>query len=166
MFFCFFLFSFFGFCQTEEKSLLFRPLTTEDGLSNNVIYDVLQTTDGYLWLATDNGLNRYDGYSVKVYYHRTNDSSTITSSVIRSLIEDREGNLWIGTKSGINLYNKKSQRFEKPIKLDDSNFQNQEVVNMRLDSSGNIWINTLNDIGFFNPKTNESQVVYLSLIHI
>lgn len=162
IFFVCLLFLFSGHSQTNENKYSFTAITTEDGLSNNIIYNILQDREGYIWIATDNGLNRFDGYTAKKFFHKTTDSSSVSSSVIRSLIEDLDGNIWIGTKNGLNLYDKETQSFKQPIKLHNSSFINQEIMKMSLDSDGRIWMNTLNDIGFFNPKTLHFQLIYSS----
>jgi len=148
--------------QARENNYLFRAITTENGLSNNIIYDILQDREGYIWIATDNGLNRYDGYTTKKFFHQPTDSTSISSNVIRSLIEDMDGNIWVGTKNGLNRYNREKLCFDHPIKFDGSSFLNQEVMHMNLGSSGKIWLNTLNDVGFFNPKKNRLQLAYSS----
>ena len=60
---------------------------------------------GFIWIGTDNGLNRFDGTNFKVYRHQQNKSNSISDNSIWSLYEDREGNIWIGTKGGtLNKY--------------------------------------------------------------
>ena len=163
-FYCFIvfllLFSSTSIAQTDKKSYLFNAITTEDGLSNNIVYDILQDRDGYVWIATDNGLNRYNGYTSKTFFHNAQDSSSISSSVIRSLVEDSEGNIWVGTRNGVDLFNKETQKFKHFLGSQNSPLLNQEIMKMTLDTEGNIWVNTLNDIGVFNPKTLHFQSVY------
>lgn len=161
-FFLFLFLYFTGHSQTLEKEYSFKAITTENGLSNNIVYDILQDREGYIWIATDNGLNRYDGYTAKTFFHKATDSSSISSSVTRSLIEDIDGNLWIGTKNGLNLYNKESQTFKQLLNPYNSPFFNQEIMNMSLGNDGRIWLNTLNDIGVFDPKTLHFELIYRS----
>lgn len=152
-------FSLTAIAQTKEKNYLFKAITTEDGLSNNIVYSILKDNEGYVWIATDNGLNRYNGYSTEKYFNKLTDSTSISSSVIRSLIEDKNGNIWIGTKNGITLFHEEKKNFSKPLKSSDTLLKNKEIMKMALDSDGKIWINTLNDIGFINPETSAFQYV-------
>jgi len=164
-YFVFFLYlcSFFvGYSQVNDNEYSFSTITTENGLSNNIIYDILEDREGYIWIATDNGINRYDGYTTKKFFHKTDDSTSISSSVIRSLIEDNDGNLWVGTKNGLNLYDKEKQHFKQFSGTLDSLFSNQEIMKMTLDGAGKVWISTLNDIGYFNTKTYALKSVYNS----
>ena len=160
IFLFFFLGGYFGVSQTKINSYSFKSISTRDGLSNNIIYDILQDKDGYMWFATDNGLNRYDGYTSKKFFHNPKDSSSISSSVIRSLIQDKKGNIWIGTKDGLNLYDKEKATFKRYNFLDNASFTNQEIMKMSLDENDNIWINTLNDIGLFNTTDFTTRLIY------
>ncbi|MDT0557991.1 two-component regulator propeller domain-containing protein [Ichthyenterobacterium sp. W332] len=149
----------YSFAQIAQKDYVFKSITTEDGLSNNIVYDVLQDNDGYIWLATNNGLNRYDGYSIKTFFHSKQDSSSISSNVVRTIIEDKRGQIWIGTEKGLNRFNKKKQNFEQPIGL--INFPIiDNVSSIALDKFGKIWISTAATISFFDPKSLEVELAY------
>ncbi|GGI56219.1 ligand-binding sensor domain-containing protein [Winogradskyella haliclonae] len=152
------------YAQVNEKTLLFNTITTEDGLSNNVIYDILQDKEGYIWFCTDNGLNKFDGYTINKFFNRPNSNEGLSSSVVRSIIEDNNENLWVGTKNGLNLYNRAENKFSQITVFNRSKVMNLEIMDMSLDKQGNIWINTLNDIICFNPKTHEYKVVYSSAL--
>ena len=95
-----------------SRYLRFDRLTTEDGLSSNQIYNVVQDNHGFMWFATANGLNRYDGASVKVYRHDPDDPSSLGHNFIRSLVVDQSGVLWIGTwGGGLNQYDREKDAF-------------------------------------------------------
>ncbi|MBI9067618.1 MAG: histidine kinase [Salinivirgaceae bacterium] len=83
----------------------FFNLTELDGLSNNKILDIIQDAEGFIWIATTDGLNRFDGYRFKIYRNDLNDSLSISDNFITSLEIDVNHNLWIGTKNGLNKYN-------------------------------------------------------------
>jgi signal transduction histidine kinase/DNA-binding response OmpR family regulator/ligand-binding sensor domain-containing protein len=87
--------------------LRYEWLTTSNGLSQGYIYDILQDKDGFLWFSTKAGLNRYDGYTFKVFTHDTYNDNTISSNAVNGLFEDSKGRLWIGTEdNGLNVYDK------------------------------------------------------------
>src|SRR6266540_5008368 len=75
----------------------FERFTSEDGLSQNAGLDILQDSHGYLWIGTQDGLNRYDGYSFKVFKHDPDDPHSISHNSILKIAEDADGTLWIGT---------------------------------------------------------------------
>lgn len=103
----------------------FSALKLEDGLSQLSVLKIYQDKKGYMWFATRNGLNRYDGNSFVVYKHSNSDSLSLSNNHVTSLAEDDYGNLWIGTNNGLNRmkleteqilsYNNKTNDIESPI---------------------------------------------------
>ena len=82
----------------------FEHLTIEDGLSQNAGLAIFQDSRGYLWIGTQDGLNRYDGYGFKIYKHDPDDLNSLSHNSILSMGEDKNGSLWIGTwGGGLNL---------------------------------------------------------------
>ena len=75
----------------------FEHLNSEDGLSQNAGLAIFQDSRGYLWIGTQDGLNRYDGYSFKTFKHDPEDPTSISHNSILSMAEDKDGTLWIGT---------------------------------------------------------------------
>ena len=69
--------------------------------SGGTVSDICQDKYGFMWIATDNGLNRYDGYKFTTYNHSYEDTLTINSNIVTKLLCDREGNLWVGTRTGL-----------------------------------------------------------------
>lgn len=85
-------------------------LSTEHGLSQTTVNAITQDARGYIWLGTSDGLNRYNGYEVKVY-KKQQSSDSISDDNIKSLRRDKYNRLWVGTKAGLNLYHPKSDSF-------------------------------------------------------
>ncbi|MFI5132879.1 MAG: two-component regulator propeller domain-containing protein [Chitinophagales bacterium] len=88
-----------------QTDISFEHLTTENGLSENVIYSIVQDSKGYLWIGTDNGLNRYNGYEFKKFRYNASDNNSLPSNTINSICEDSQGNIWLGTNQGLCKYN-------------------------------------------------------------
>jgi len=84
----------------ETESLRFQHLTLADGLSQNSVFCILQDSKGFLWFGTQDGLNKYDGYSFTVYKWEPGNPDSISHNQISCLAEDPEGNIWIGTRNG------------------------------------------------------------------
>ena len=80
-----------SFSQTQ---LLKNFLTVEDGLSHNEVTSIVQDEDGFIWIGTRGGLNRYDGYEFKIYNQVPGDSNSHVNPSIESLFVDRMGNIW------------------------------------------------------------------------
>lgn len=92
----------------------FETISTAAGLSQGMIFDMLQDKEGFIWIATKNGLNRYDGYSFKVFTNDPYNAHSLSSNTIIQLFEDSKGRIWAGTENaGINIYNKKTGQFHR-----------------------------------------------------
>lgn len=97
--------------QEDTLILPFRALTIEDGLSQGMVNAIIQDAYGFMWLATKDGLNRYDGYSFTVFRHDPEDSTTVRNNYIYSLLEDKQGRLWVGTSEGLDLFDRTTETF-------------------------------------------------------
>lgn len=142
-----------------QESKTFELISTESGLSNNIVFDVYQDRKGFIWIATDNGLNRYDGYHFKKFYHNPLDSSSLSSNIIRKVLEDKAGNLWIGTKNGLNLYDRENETFKKYLLEESSEQVSMDTQEMELDKYGRIWFNNLRLFGYFDTKTKHFKIL-------
>jgi ligand-binding sensor domain-containing protein/signal transduction histidine kinase len=90
--------------HTLVRDLKFTHLTTNDGLSQGYVTAILQDRRGFMWFATRDGLNRYDGNSFVVYKNKPNDPSSLSSNFIQDIVEDEHGYLWIATNAGVNKF--------------------------------------------------------------
>ena len=110
--FFYLLFFVCGSIASAQTSSGNELISTTQGLSQGLINDILQDKDGFIWIATKGGLNRYDGYNFKIFTNDPQDAYSISSNFINSLLEDKKGRIWIGTSDGgVNVYNKKTGRF-------------------------------------------------------
>jgi len=83
------LFLIFVFASNSiSQDYIFKQLTVDDGLSQNTVFATIQDSRGYMWFGTIDGLNRYDGYTFKVYTNDPFDSTTISDNVITCIFED------------------------------------------------------------------------------
>jgi signal transduction histidine kinase/DNA-binding response OmpR family regulator/ligand-binding sensor domain-containing protein len=118
----------------SQSSLTYESISTSKGLSQGYIWDILQDKDGFLWFTTKAGLNRYDGYSFKVYTFNAYDSGTISSNTTLHLFEDSKNRIWIGTEdNGINVFDKKKERFHRILhKPNDPNSLSGNRINHQI----------------------------------
>ncbi len=96
-----------------KGQLQYEWLTTSNGLSQGYVYDILQDTEGFMWFATKDGLNKYDGYNFKVYTYDNYNPNSISNNTINHLLEDSKGRLWVATDDGINIYDKNKDNFHR-----------------------------------------------------
>jgi ligand-binding sensor domain-containing protein len=101
-----------GLKTTAQKTADYETISTAQGLSQGMVFDLLQDKEGFIWVATKNGLNRYDGYSFKVFSNDPYNSHSLSSNTIVKLFEDTKGRIWAGTEdAGLNVYDKRSGKF-------------------------------------------------------
>ncbi len=123
-------------------NIAFESLTINDGLSQGMVNRIIQDRFGFMWFATKDGLDRYDGYHFKVYRHDPQDPTSIADSHVQSLLEDSKGRMWTGTASGnLELFDHASGRFEHIMLEKDSTSAVTigEVHQLVEDKQGNIW---------------------------
>jgi ligand-binding sensor domain-containing protein/serine phosphatase RsbU (regulator of sigma subunit) len=144
----------------QDKNIVFERFNTSHGLSNNIVISILQDSKGYLWIGTNDGLNKYDGYNFISYRNDPLDSTSISSNNIITLFEDRTGNLWIGTQDGLNLYDDESDSFENIVyNREPTGTQADQFLNAAIsvvdDEEGNIWFSTaLKGLTKFDRRKN------------
>lgn len=138
------------------QGIEFKHLTVESGLSNNKVNCVLEDKVGFIWFGTEDGLNRFDGYGIKIYRHQDNDKNSLSSNNIWSMYQDKDGYIWIGTKTGeINRYNPFLDKFDY-WKIDSKGINENSVICIYQDKTGRIWIGTYkNGLYLFDVKANK-----------
>ncbi|MBO0952567.1 hybrid sensor histidine kinase/response regulator transcription factor [Fibrella forsythiae] len=122
-----------------------QELTISDGLSQGMIYDLKQDHKGFIWAATKDGLNRYDGYNFTVFTHTAYNEYSLSANTCSTLLVDHNGRLWVGTLTrGLNLYDDRTQRFYHIDMSDPASpaSGNNEIVSLNEDPEGNIWAGT------------------------
>jgi signal transduction histidine kinase/ligand-binding sensor domain-containing protein/DNA-binding response OmpR family regulator len=134
----------------------FKSYTAEDGLSSSDVNCLLQDKVGFLWIGTENGLNRFDGVGFKIFRNRQNNSNSISDNSVWSLYEDRNGFIWIGTKSGVlNKYSPETEKFEQ-IKFVDHSLSQNSITAILEDKAGMIWLGTYSQGLFrYDPVTGK-----------
>ncbi len=132
-------------------------LTRQEGLSSDMIFDILEDSNNLIWIATANGLNRYDGHNVKVYQHQS-EANSINANQTKVLLEDHEGNIWVGTNGGgVSMYDYDIERFTHyQHDPDDPNtISNDEILAILEDKSHNIWIGTEDGLNRLNADRTQ-----------
>jgi ligand-binding sensor domain-containing protein/two-component sensor histidine kinase len=136
--------SFYSFAQSSTYR--FENITNEQGITDRVINAITQDAQGFIWIASIDGLTRYDGYNAIVYRHQTNNSFSVSDNEVYALCADDDGFLWIGTRNGLSRYDAKHDRFETFLhdSTDPSSLAANEIFCLAKDTHGNLWIGTYN----------------------
>jgi len=144
--------------HSQENRMRFEELSIEDGLSQTIVLSIAQDNDGFIWFATEDGLNRYDGYHFSVIKHDPEDPISMAYNHLLSLFIDSRGILWIGTfNEGLDRYDSENNEFVhfKFDKDDPTSISNGMVNCIHEDANGDIWAGTdqgLNRLDFNTGK--------------
>lgn len=133
----------------QSHKIRFKHYSIDHGLSQNTVFSLLEDKEGAIWIGTEDGLNKFDGYTFTNFRHQNLDSSSISHNQINDLHEDKHGKIWIATSDGLNTYDKKTETFKR---LHIPNNPNTFITSIFEDSKGEIWITLLNGLHHFQPK--------------
>lgn len=125
----------------QSKQYNFTHYSTAIGLISNDVNSVIQDSEGFIWIGTGDGLQRFDGTRFKTFRHSPNDSTSIPSNLIWQLLPDKKGNLWVLTAEGkVGVFNTKNFRFTLyPVKVKNSNSLRSSIKRLITDEAGNIF---------------------------
>lgn len=118
----------------KAQPYYFRHFQVENGLSNNAVICSLQDNKGFLWFGTKDGLDRFDGYSFKIFRNDPDDSGSIGSNFIHCLYEDQTGILWVGTEKGLYRHDATRENFSLLPGTSDG-----QIRDIHTDGNGNLW---------------------------
>jgi len=144
----------------SQQPIQFDHLGVEKGLSQTSVLAITQDKNGFMWFGTRYGLNRYDGYNIKIYQPLPGDPHSLSSNYITNLFSDSHKNLWVGTDRGLNRYNGKTDNFERIYSKPDR-ISSNIITCITEDKKGNIWIGTLNGLNLLvNGDTSKIKVFF------
>ncbi|MCP4154172.1 MAG: hypothetical protein GY757_40980 [bacterium] len=134
----------------------FRHLSVESGISGNRIAAMIQDKSGFIWIGTDNGLNKYNGISSTVYPRISGAPGELSSKFLSCILEDHEGVLWVGTKiKGLNRYNRGQDNFTTYLHDPGrpGSINNDYITTLFEDTSGQLWVGTIAGLNKFDRET-------------
>jgi signal transduction histidine kinase/ligand-binding sensor domain-containing protein/DNA-binding response OmpR family regulator len=138
--------------HSQAKNISFTNFSSKDGLAQNTVNDIIQDSNGFIWVGTNGGLSRFDGYEFLNFRMDFGDTTSLMEDVVPTLFIDSKNNFWIGTNAGVNLYRHEDESFVRllPQKL------NYTIQSFAEDKHGNIWIGTeWNGLIKLNISSNE-----------
>lgn len=149
----------------QSQSFQFEHLSIAQGLSHNNGKCILQNSRGFLWIGTRDGLNRYDGYTFKVFKHNPQDSATISNDTIWKIYEDHSKILWIGTENGLNKFDRSTETFTRYLHdpNDPHSLSYGIVKAIHEDHAGTLWIGTWSTSPLIGLNKFDRQTVKFTL---
>lgn len=138
------------------NNINFQSITIEDGLAQALAEYIYQDSYGYIWIGTNDGLNRYNGNEFKLYKNIKNDSNSISNDVISSIVEDNNKNLWIGTDGGLNKMNLVTGDITRYlVSEEDKIYSNTTVDELLIDSKDRLWVCTINGLNLYDSNDDK-----------
>jgi ligand-binding sensor domain-containing protein/signal transduction histidine kinase len=140
---------------------LIRTLPSGIAFSQTRVSDIMQDSKGFLWIGTQYGLNRYDGFRVRQFLHDSADANSVGCSYIQALFKDRSGHLWVSCEQSLDRYEPETERFTHfRFQADDGS---PDMINALVeDQDGSFWLATHHGVLRFNPKTRREARISLA----
>ncbi|NBW37725.1 MAG: hypothetical protein EBR30_22435, partial [Cytophagia bacterium] len=144
--------------SVKAQKIEFERHSLEAGLSHPTVHCIMQDKQGFIWLGTQDGLNRWDGYSFKSYKH-TNDVTSISHGCVWALHQDKKGRIWVGNELGLNLFEPATETFKVyHMVLSGQDSSKAGVRTIAETESGLLLIGTAGDgLLSFDPDTKTFQ---------
>jgi len=146
--------TFFISARAQNINYSFENPNGIPGISENYINVITQDKTGFIWIGSDDGLAKFDGYNTVVYRHKADDANSIPDDQILALLPDDDGNLWIGTRNGLSKYDSWENKFENFFhdSINSKSLAGNHVYGIAKDKDGNIWICGLNVLARYDEK--------------
>ena len=151
------IFPLYSDANYQDPILEIDLFTIENGLSQTSVNCLIQDSKGFLWIGTQDGINKFDGYRFEIMKNDPYDSLSLSNNFINCILEDANGNIWIGTNEGLNLYDIYSgQFFHYNNEPDNLNSLKEDIIyDIYEDKQGYLWIKTENFLSRLNPKSGK-----------
>ena len=150
-----FINTFISNTYSETVRATMRHLTADDGLSKSAGVSLLQDNQGFMWIGTYDGLNRYDGYQFKIYRPNAEDTTSLINNYINTIYEDNNRNdLWIGTREGLCRYSSLTETF-CDVRLSEQ-YSAYDVTALYQDDLNRIWTGTQNGLCLIDDQLQPS----------
>lgn len=153
---------FFSFCFLSTFAQSYRLYTSDNELSSSLINDIFQDHRGIIWIATEDGLTRYDGVKFLTYKHIDGDDTSLAHNLVRCIAEDKAGHLYIGTHLGLQCFNREENNFTKVAEDEKGKLLVGNVNKILQLSNGEVWAsgNDLFQVVFKEGKLQAKGVNY------
>jgi signal transduction histidine kinase/ligand-binding sensor domain-containing protein len=139
---CYLLLLLFPALLCGQKSISFQHISAKDGLSQGHVNDLLKDSDGFVWIGTQDGLNRYDGYQFRQFHHHDGDDASLSNNYIWCLLEDSRKNIWAGTfGGGLSRFDRTTETFQpfRPLPPSEATVAENSIRSLCEFPKGTLW---------------------------
>lgn len=140
-----------------QEEYAVKRFTTENGLPHNHVYSIAQDQNGFLWIATFDGLSRWNGYEFRNYYHNPADSTSISYFQVEDVLVDAYNNVWVCSPGFLALYNRSTDNFRQ---FRDRIYQSHKT----LDRAGNFWCTSFDKVFRWDQKKQDLQPIEIPAV--
>lgn len=141
----------------QSTDIKFHHINVENGLPSNTVNCTIADSRGFIWIATENGVGRYDGYSFSNFRAGDRDSLTISSNIVYVVFEDKQQRLWVGSERGLDLYNRALDRFDRHY------FKGVPVKALYQDSRGVLWVGSDNGLYLYDEQSGNFKQMFAEM---
>ncbi len=144
----------------QDHDIQFTHITVDDGLPSNAVNSVIRDSRGFIWIASENGVIRYDGYSFVNYRANEHDTVSISSNITYVILEDSTAHLWVGSEKGLDRYNRQTDTFDKHF------FHGVPVRALYQDHKKQLWVGSDQGLYRYSPATQAFTKPYAEMFDI
>ena len=146
-----------SFCTQAQNEYKFSHYGVNQGLSQSVVNCLFQDSFGFIWVGTQDGLNRFNGYTFDRFINNPFDTTSLANNWIFCVSEDADKNIWVGTRSGLHRFDRETGRFERFQHAPDhtTDVYNDAIYGIAVDKAGMVYTNTPPLLNRFDPKTKK-----------
>ena len=138
------------------NNINFKNITSEDGLLQGTVETIIQDDQGYIWLGTNDGLCRYNGYEFKIYKHDEELENSITNNYIVDIKQDNSGNIWVGTANGLSKIDTKTDLITNyNMNDEEKSLSHYNIGDILITKSGDVLVGTSDGLNIYNEKKDE-----------
>lgn len=138
------------------NNINFKNITSEDGLSQGTVETIIQDDQGYIWLGTNDGLCRYNGYEFKIYKHDEELENSITNNYIVDIKQDNSGKIWGGTANGLSKIDTKTDLITNyNMNDEEKSLSHYNIGDILITKSGDVLVGTSDGLNIYNEKKDE-----------
>lgn len=150
-----FIYSNISYIYANSNNIQFKNITIEDGLSQSTVEALYQDSNGYIWIGTNDGLDRYDGYNFKKYKQGDDVSTNIASNYILAIKEDKYKNIWVATINGLSKIDTKNNLVSNYYDSEEKgNLSNYNICDILITQDNNILVATGEGLNLYNEKND------------
>ena len=145
-----------------RESFNFKNITIEDGLSQSTVETIYQDSKGYIWIGTNDGLDRYNGYEFKHYKHDKYDKNSIANNYIVDIIEDKNGYIWVSTIGGLSRINPDKDEIKNYYSKEDSgNLSNSNLWQLLCTKDNRLIASTIDGLNVYDKNKDKfTRILY------